>query len=57
MNDRHGHGGGGRRQPAGSNVTGFFRLTDKGVEVRYADGRSEMLSANARWRRVDDAGR
>jgi len=30
---------------AGSSVTGFFRLTGKGVEVRYADGRSAMLSA------------
>lgn len=30
---------------AGSSVTGFFRLTDKGVEIRYADGRSAMLSA------------
>ena len=29
-----------------ANVTGFFRLTDNGVEVRYADGRGEMLSAN-----------
>jgi hypothetical protein len=29
-----------------ANVTGFFRLTDNGVEVRYADGRSEILSAN-----------
>ena len=27
-------------------VTGFFRLTDAGLEVRYADGRSENLSAN-----------
>jgi hypothetical protein len=31
---------------AGSSVTGFFRLTPKGVEVRYADGRSTLLSAN-----------
>jgi hypothetical protein len=31
---------------AGSSVTGFFRLTSKGVEVRYADGHSAMLSAN-----------
>jgi hypothetical protein len=31
---------------AGTSVTGFFRLTGKGVEVRYADGRSAMLSAN-----------
>jgi hypothetical protein len=31
---------------AGSSVTGFFRLTAKGVEVRYADGRSTMLSAS-----------
>jgi hypothetical protein len=30
---------------AGSSVTGFFRLTGKGVEVRYADGRSAMLTA------------
>lgn len=30
---------------AGANVTGFFRLTDTGVEVRYADGRGELLSA------------
>jgi len=30
----------------GSSVTGFFRLTGKGVEIRYADGRSAMLSAN-----------
>jgi hypothetical protein len=29
-----------------ANVTGFFRLTDTGVEVRYADGRSEILSSN-----------
>jgi len=34
-------------QNAGSNVTGFFRLTGKGVEVRYADGRSAMLSAGS----------
>jgi hypothetical protein len=31
---------------AGTSVTGFFRLTAKGVEVRYADGRSAMLSTN-----------
>ncbi|MEY4964767.1 MAG: hypothetical protein RL274_350 [Pseudomonadota bacterium] len=31
---------------AGTSVTGFFRLTANGVEVRYADGRSAMLSAN-----------
>jgi len=31
---------------AGSSVTGFFRLTKKGVEVRYADGRSAMLAAS-----------
>lgn len=30
----------------GSSVTGFFRLTGKGVEIRYSDGRSAMLSAN-----------
>lgn len=30
---------------AGSSVTGFFRLTGKGVEIRYADGRSTMLSS------------
>ena len=29
----------------GTSVTGFFRLTGKGVEVRYADGRSAMLSS------------
>jgi len=28
-----------------ANVTGFFRLTDNGVEVRYADGKTEILSA------------
>jgi hypothetical protein len=33
-------------QNAGSSVTGFFRLTAAGVEVRYADGHSAMLSAN-----------
>ncbi len=32
---------------AGSSVTGFFRLTGKGVEIRYADGRSAMLSAGS----------
>jgi len=45
MNDRLGtvvEDGG---QAAGANVTGFFRLTDTGVEVRYADGRGEMLTA------------
>lgn len=31
---------------AGTAVTGFFRLTPKGVEIRYADGRSAMLSAS-----------
>jgi hypothetical protein len=31
---------------AGSSVTGFFRLTGKGVEIRYADGRSAMLSSS-----------
>jgi hypothetical protein len=31
---------------AGSSVTGFFRLTSQGVEIRYADGRSTMLSAS-----------
>lgn len=31
---------------AGTSVTGFFRLTAKGVEVRYADGRSAMLSSS-----------
>ena len=30
---------------SGSNVTGFFRLTDNGVEIRYADGRSETISS------------
>jgi hypothetical protein len=34
-------------QNAGSSVTGFFRLTGKGVEVRYADGHSAMLTASA----------
>jgi hypothetical protein len=34
-------------QNTGSSVTGFFRLTGKGVEVRYADGRSAMLSASS----------
>ena len=29
----------------GANVTGFFRLTDNGVEIRYADGKAEVLSA------------
>jgi len=45
MNDRLGtvvEDGG---EAAGANVTGFFRLTDTGVEVRYADGRGEMLTA------------
>ena len=32
------------RNTGAANVTGFFRLTDNGVEVRYADGRGEMLS-------------
>jgi hypothetical protein len=32
---------------AGSSVTGFFRLTGKGVEIRYADGRSAMISSGA----------
>jgi hypothetical protein len=32
---------------SGVNVTGFFRLTDNGVEIRYADGRAETLSALA----------
>lgn len=31
---------------AGSSVTGFFRLTDQGMEIHYSDGRSAMLSAN-----------
>ncbi len=30
-----------------ANVTGFFRVTGDGVEVRYADGRSEILAANS----------
>jgi hypothetical protein len=30
----------------GSSITGFFRLTGKGVEIRYADGRSALLSAS-----------
>jgi hypothetical protein len=29
----------------GGNVTGFFRLTDNSVEIRYADGKAETLSA------------
>jgi len=29
----------------GANVTGFFRLTDSGVELHYADGRAETLAA------------
>ena len=29
---------------AGSSITGFFRLGDKGIEIRYADGRSAILS-------------
>src|SRR5471030_289995 len=33
-------------QNEGSSVTGFFRLTGKGVEIRYSDGRSAMLSAS-----------
>jgi hypothetical protein len=32
---------------AGANVTGFFRVTGNGVEVRYADGRAEMLTASS----------
>jgi hypothetical protein len=36
---------GGHDASNGSDVTGFFRLTDNGVEVRYADGHGEMLSA------------
>jgi hypothetical protein len=35
---------GGRASTGAANVTGFFRLTDNGVEVRYADGRGEILS-------------
>jgi hypothetical protein len=31
----------------GANVTGFFRLTDTGVELHYADGRAETLTAGA----------
>ncbi len=30
---------------SGANVTGFFRLTGNGVEIRYADGKAETLSA------------
>jgi len=45
---------------AGSSVTGFFRLTKKGVEVRYADGRSAMLSASpdggVQWTLDSDSG-
>ena len=32
---------------AGSSVTGFFRLTGKGVEIRYSDGHSAMLAASS----------
>jgi hypothetical protein len=50
INDRLGtvtaDGGPASRQSGAANVTGFFRLTDNGVEVRYADGRGEMLSTN-----------
>ena len=45
MNDRLGtvvEDGG---DAAGANVTGFFRLTGDGVEVRYADGQGELLIA------------
>ena len=38
--------GPGSASTGAANVTGFFRLTDNGVEVRYADGRSEILAAN-----------
>ena len=31
---------------SGANVTGFFRVTDTGVDVRYADGRAEILTAS-----------
>ena len=31
----------------GANVTGFFRVTDNGVELHYADGRAETLTAGA----------
>ena len=34
----------GGNSSAGSSITGFFRLTGKGIEIRYADGRSAMLS-------------
>ncbi len=39
---------------AGSSVTGFFRLTGKGVEIRYSDGRSAHVvepipMAACRW--------
>jgi len=32
---------------AGSSVSGFFRLTDQGMEIHYADGRSAKLSPNS----------
>ena len=46
INDRLGTvaGDAGPSSAGGANVTGFFRLTDNGVEVRYADGRGEILS-------------
>ena len=55
MNDRLGtvvEDGG---EAAGANVTGFFRLTDTGVEVRYADGRGEMLTATPDGGVLDEA--
>ena len=54
INDRLGTVAADGGQPSTSNsaadVTGFFRLTDNGVEVRYADGRGEILST------TDDGG-
>ncbi len=49
INDRLGtvtaDGGPASASNGAANVTGFFRLTDNGVEVRYADGRGEFLAA------------
>lgn len=36
----------GASSASAANVTGFFRLTGNGVEVRYADGRGETLATN-----------
>jgi hypothetical protein len=46
MNEKR--GGGVEDGPGhGANVTGVFRLTDNGVELHYADGRAETLTAGA----------